>query len=233
MLSTHTFPRKFSMTFDRISDITVDHYQQVAEDIRRDVVSGNATAIKPLIMEMCANVFTQYFTTRTFERSDKKFQQLLKNFDKIFWEVNQGYAADFLPFLLPFHYNRMRKLEQWSHEIRHFIVDNIIGDRYATWTVGNEPNDYIESLIDHVKQKAQPTIEWDTVSDCMRAHLTLKCSLSLPRFRSRTHTGTLRTRGHPRRLRGSRQLRGESAGLRVTKQGGPKEDPDGSRQFTQ
>ncbi|KAG5684151.1 hypothetical protein PVAND_013392 [Polypedilum vanderplanki] len=162
MLSTHAFPRKFSMSFNRFNDITLEHYQMLSDDIRRDIISGKTTAIKPLIVEACGNVFTQYFTTRSFERGNTKFQQLLKNFDKIFWEVNQGYAADFLPFLLPFHSKRMKKLEQWSHEIRHFIVENIIGDRYETWTVSNEPNDYIESLIDHVKQKLQPTIEWDT-----------------------------------------------------------------------
>jgi len=58
----------------------------------------------------------------------------------------------------------MKKMEQWSHDIRQFILNNIIADRYATWNVGNEPNDYIESLIDHVKQKLEPRIEWDTVS---------------------------------------------------------------------
>ncbi len=90
---------------------------------------------------------------------------MVKNFDKIFWEVNQGYAADFLPFLLPFHTNRMKQLEKWSHEIRTFILENIINERYVTWNIGNEPNDYIESLIDHVKQKLQPRIEWETVND--------------------------------------------------------------------
>lgn len=58
----------------------------------------------------------------------------------------------------------MKKMEQWSHEIRQFILNNIITDRYSTWNIGNEPNDYIESLIDHVKQKLEPRMEWDTVS---------------------------------------------------------------------
>lgn len=165
MLSTHTFPRKFAMSFNRLNDITMEHYQQVSDDIRSDIANGRSTAIKPLLVEACANVFTQYFTTRSFDKNDEKFQMLLKNFDKIFWEVNQGYAADFLPFLLPFHHNRMKKMEQWSHEIRHFILNNIITDRYAAWTVGNEPNDYIESLIDHVKQNLQPQMNWDTVRE--------------------------------------------------------------------
>lgn len=161
MLSSHTFPRTFSLSFNRFNDITIEHIHQITDDIRR--MEGKSVSIKPLLSTACANIFTEYFTTRTFDRTDKSFQQILKSFDKIFWEVNQGYAADFLPFLLPFHANRMRQLENWSHEIRNFILKNIISDRYASWTVGSEPNDYIESLIDHVKQKLEPRIEWETV----------------------------------------------------------------------
>lgn len=166
MLSSHTFPRKFSMSFNRLNDIALEHYQQFSYDIHREIANnGHAgIAIKPLVTVACGNIFTEYFTTRSFDKSDEKFQLLLKNFDKIFWEVNQGYAADFLPFLLPFHNKRMKKMEQWSHEIRQYILDNIIEDRFESWTVGSEPNDYIDSLIDHVKQNLQPQISWETVS---------------------------------------------------------------------
>lgn len=164
MLIPHTFPRTFSMSFNRLNDITIEHCQQISDDIKKDLSDGRASSIKPVLLSACANIFTEYFTTRTFETSDKRFQQLIKNFDKIFWEVNQGYAADFLPFLLPFHTKRIKQLEKWSHEIRTFILEDIIGDRFTTWNVGNEPNDYIESLIDHVKRDSLPRFEWETVS---------------------------------------------------------------------
>lgn len=165
MLSSHTFPRSYSMSFNRLNDITIEHCHQLSHDIKREVNDGKAVSIKPLILSTCANIFTEYFTTRTFDKNDQMFQQLIKNFDKIFWEVNQGYAADFLPFLLPLHMKRMKQMEHWSHEIRTFILENIIGDRFSTWSVGNEPNDYIESLIDHVKRDMQPRIDWETVSN--------------------------------------------------------------------
>lgn len=164
MLATHTFPRKFSMSFNRFNDITIDYCQQMSYDLKKEIVDGKFVSIKPLILTTCANIFTEYFTTRAFDKSDVKFQQMIKNFDNIFWEVNQGYAADFLPFLLPFHSKRHKQMEQWSHEIRTFILDNVIGDRLSSWNIGNEPNDYIESLIDHVKQDLSPKIEWKTVS---------------------------------------------------------------------
>jgi cytochrome P450 family 307 subfamily A len=169
MLSSHTFPRKFGTSFDRLNDITMDNYQQLSYKIRAHIDNENemtttGLAVKPIVMSLCANIFTEYFTTRTFSHDDEKFQDLVKNFDKIFWEVNQGYAADFLPFLLPFHTKRMKRMQHWSHEIRHYILNHIISDRFASWTVGSEPNDYVESLIDHVKQNSQPEMDWDTVS---------------------------------------------------------------------
>jgi cytochrome P450 family 307 subfamily A len=142
----------------------MDYLQQLSVDIKHSMECQKSVSVKPLIQEACANVFTQYFTTRSFDKSDSKFQQLIKNFDKIFWEVNQGYAADFLPFLLPFHRRNMNKMEKWSHEIRHFIEQNIISNRFEAWNVGDEPNDYIDSLIDHVKQEMEPKMEWETVS---------------------------------------------------------------------
>lgn len=163
MLTSHTFPRKFSMSFNRFSEISMDFLQQLSVDIKHSMASQESVSIKPLIQEMCANVFTQYFTTRSFDKSDIKFQQLVKNFDKIFWEVNQGYAADFLPFLLPFHHNNMKKMEQWSQEIRQFIEENIISNRFEAWNVGDEPNDYTDALIDFVKQEQQPKMSWETV----------------------------------------------------------------------
>lgn len=163
MLTSHTFPRKFSMSFNRFSEISMDFLQQLSVDIKHSMASQESVSIKPLIQETCANVFTQYFTTRSFDKSDIKFQQLVKNFDKIFWEVNQGYAADFLPFLLPFHHNNMKKMEQWSHEIRKFIEENIISNRFEAWNVGDEPIDYTDALIDFVKQEQQPKMNWETV----------------------------------------------------------------------
>jgi cytochrome P450 family 307 subfamily A len=163
MLTAHTFPRKFSMSFNRFSDVSMEYLQQISVDIKHSMQQCGSVSVKPLVVEACANIFCQYFTTRSFDKSDESFKQLLNNFDKIFWEVNQGYAADFLPFLMPLHHKNMKKMEKWSSEIRKFILEKIISDRFESWNVGNEPNDYIECLIDHVKSDQKPTMEWETV----------------------------------------------------------------------
>lgn len=163
MLVVHTFPKKFTPRFEQINEIIGDQMQVMLNDIKSDNI--DCVKIKPVILEACANIFIKYFCTRSFESSNPKFQRMIKNFDKIFYEVNQGYAADFLPFLLPLHTRNLKRLELWSHEIREFLLETIIEDRFESWTVGNEPIDYVDSLIDHVKSEAtddtQPKLDWD------------------------------------------------------------------------
>ena len=72
MLSSHTFPRTYSMGFNRLNDITIEHIQQISYDIKR-TMDGKSVSIKPIILSACANIFTEYFTTRTFEPKDPKF----------------------------------------------------------------------------------------------------------------------------------------------------------------
>lgn len=161
MLVPHSFPRNFSLRFDQLNDIISNQTQLMNEEIEMNV--EKTIEIKPIILRTCANIFTQYFCSRSFSSADKGFTKMINNFDKIFYEVNQGYAADFLPFLLPiFHKKNLKQMESWSHEIRAFIVDNIIENRKENWTNCDEKIDYVDTLIDHVQQNAVPKIEWDT-----------------------------------------------------------------------
>lgn len=159
MLIPHTFPRNFSQRFDKLNDIVFDQMHTMVGDLK--LRSVGEVEIKPVLLETCANIFTQFFASKNFENSDVKFQKMIKSFDKIFYEVNQGYAADFLPFLLPLHQRNFKRLENWSHGIRDFILENIVEDRFETKTDEYE-EDYVDSLINHVKNDVKPSIEWDT-----------------------------------------------------------------------
>lgn len=173
MLNQHTFPRNFSTRFQHLNEIIKNQMQTFIGDIQanRCSVVGAYTSpdtaaieIKPIIMDACANIFTQYYCSRGFSSNNPKFQQMIKNYDTIFWEVNQGYAADFLPFLLPLHSKNLKRMENCAHDVRKFILENIIQDRMDTWTECNDGGqmDYVESLIDHVQRDAEPKMEWET-----------------------------------------------------------------------
>ncbi|XP_053695184.1 cytochrome P450 307a1-like [Sabethes cyaneus] len=157
MLMPHSFPRSSSRLND-LNNMIVEEINFVVGESHNDRV----VAIKPIILSICANVFSQYFASYRFDLEDPKFQKLVKNFDLIFYEVNQGYAADFLPFLLPFHRKNLKRMDQLTEEIREIMLDSIINDRYDNWVEGDKANDYVDSLIQHVKTNIGPEMEWET-----------------------------------------------------------------------
>lgn len=162
MLTQHAFPRNFSTRYQHLNEIINNQMHSMVNDVRAGAAES-CIEIKPLIMFTCANIFTQYYCSRSFASGDSKFLKMIKNYDNIFWEVNQGYAADFLPFLLPLHARNMRRMENCTHEIRTFILENIIEDRRETWYGSTDgQNDYLESLIAHVQQNLEPKMEWET-----------------------------------------------------------------------
>lgn len=163
MLVQHSFPRNYSIRFNQLNEIIINQMEVMLGDVAATVNTGKCIEIKPLVLQTCANVFTQYFCSRNFNANDAGFSKMISNFDKIFYEVNQGYLADFLPFLLPiFHSRNLKQMEKWSHEIRSFILENIIEDRKESWSGTNEQSDYVDSLVDHVTQNYEPKMEWET-----------------------------------------------------------------------
>lgn len=167
MLTQHSFPRNFSPRFESLNDIIINQMQNLVNEIKSQTLTNGlankgAIEIKPIFMITCANIFTEYYCSRSFCPNDKQFADMIKNYDQIFWEVNQGYACDFLPFLLPFHLKNMRRMEKCTREIREFILANIIEDRLDTWVDGDAPNDYVESIIDHFRTNLEPKMEWNT-----------------------------------------------------------------------
>lgn len=163
MLVQHSFPRNFSARFAQLDTICADQMASMLQTIAAQQLAAGRVAIKPFLLRTCANVFTQYFCSRTFADTDAGFNRMVGNFDKIFYEVNQGYLADFVPALLPvFHARNLRQMQQYAHEIRHFILGSIVEERRAEWRDGDEPADYVDSLVAHVQQNAEPRMEWDT-----------------------------------------------------------------------
>lgn len=162
MLIQHTFPKSFSFRFQNLNSTINEHMNNMINDINQTISNQNTVPIKPFLLETCANIFFQYLCSRNFTKDNCKFQKMIRNFDKIFYEVNQGYAADFLPFLLPLHHKNLKELENWSHEIREFILENVIEQRLEHSYSDNDEMDYVESLITHVKEGLAPTMEWET-----------------------------------------------------------------------
>ncbi|KAL1139825.1 hypothetical protein AAG570_006802 [Ranatra chinensis] len=157
MLRAHTFPRAFTTRFHQLDSLLNEELNELTLQLE---LTDRPTAIKPLLLQACANVFTAYFCTSKFSRDDAGFVNMVKNFDNIFYEVNRGCAADFMPWLMPLHRRQLAQMERWSDEIRQFVVSRIVSERLESWTADREEEDYVDALIGHVKdEKAAMSLE--------------------------------------------------------------------------
>jgi cytochrome P450 family 307 subfamily A len=116
----------------------------------KNIVKSEGTEIylKPLIQRMSANLFTRYMSSTKFQYDDAEFIDIVNCFDEVFWEINQGYALDFLPWLKPFYHSHLKGLDVLSKKIRSFIMNKIINPRYALMKNGSEvPEDFLDTLL--------------------------------------------------------------------------------------
>lgn len=160
MLRTHTFPRAFTKRYNQLNSIIGNELDLLIDHL--SLVAGVKLHVKPLILHTCANIFINYFCSRSFDLEHGPFRAMVENFDKVFYEVNQGYAADFIPFLMPLHQKNMARMANWSHEIRKFMEKNVIADRFVSWNSVIPEEDYIDCLINHIKTDAEPKMNWNT-----------------------------------------------------------------------
>nr|XP_014097251.1 cytochrome P450 307a1-like [Bactrocera oleae] len=125
----HCSPRDTSPYFSKMSNVGCSETKILIEKLKESNNNSKHIPIKSFVQRACANMFFQYMCSVRFEYNDYDFCEVVDFFDEIFWEINQGYAVDFLPWLALFYKNHMSKLIHWSSTIRRFILNRIINKR--------------------------------------------------------------------------------------------------------
>lgn len=144
----HCSPRDNSDFFQRMNDLGCSEVQECINRMLATISGESETKLKPLIMETCANLFLLYMCSSRFDYDDVEFKNIVRDFDEIFWEINQGYAVDFLPWLSPFYQSHMHKLEAWTRQIREFILKQVIETRESKIHQQSESeDDFTDALL--------------------------------------------------------------------------------------
>lgn len=125
------------------------------------VTPGQDFHLKAIINQTCFNMFSQYMCTARFDYDDAAFQDIVRCFDDIFWEINQGYAVDFLPWLAPFYKNHMKRLASWSSRIRNFILSRIIEQHERILNLDEPEKDFTDALLKSLAQ--DPEVDRNTI----------------------------------------------------------------------
>ncbi|KAK4026072.1 hypothetical protein OUZ56_015097 [Daphnia magna] len=144
-------PRADSMQFDTLSRVLTSESGLMVNELSLKTAATGSRGIdlKTTMMTMCANVFTHYMCSSRFGYDDKEFGKVVRLFDQIFWDINQGYAVDFLPWLMPVYRRHMQQLKSWGTDIRQFIVKTIIDEHRSTMDVNN-PRDFTDVLLNQL-----------------------------------------------------------------------------------
>lgn len=99
--------------------------------------------------------------TVRFDYDDGAFQDIVRCFDDIFWEINQGYAVDFLPWLSPFYKKHMGRLASWSSSIRRFILSRIVEQHERILNLDEPEKDFTDALLRSLAQ--DPEVDRNTI----------------------------------------------------------------------
>jgi len=105
-------------------------------------------------------MFTQYMCTTRFEYDNAASCKVIRTFDNIFWEINQGYAVDFIPWLYPVYKGHMNRISRWSHVVRQFILLNIVERHRQTMDYSAEPRDFTDALLMYLEEQ---TLSWEHI----------------------------------------------------------------------
>lgn len=157
----HCSPRDTSSYYAKMSDVGCSEMIEFMNKISDSVKPGQDFHLKSLISQTCFNMFSQYMCTSRYDYDDPKFQSIVRSYDEIFWEINQGYAVDFLPMLEPFYRNHMKRLSSWSTDIRSFILSRIIDQRERKMNLDEPEQDFTGALLKSLAN--DPEVDRNTI----------------------------------------------------------------------
>lgn len=131
-----------------MNDVGCQETDECIKRMKATIKPGEEFHLKPMIMETCANLFLLYMCSTRFDYQDTNFKTMVRCFDEIFWEINQGYAVDFLPWLSPFYASHMKNVESWAKSIREFILKHVIDPRVEKLHQRSEADDdFTDALL--------------------------------------------------------------------------------------
>lgn len=120
---------------------------------RIKLARGKPVAFKPLLLHTCANIFLLHFAGKRYDYSDSSFDKMTYYFDQIFYEVNQGRACDFMPWMKSLFYGRLfNEIRKWPEHI-HDIVKPMVDERFEQWNPDKDSHDYIDALIETIRRE--------------------------------------------------------------------------------
>lgn len=144
-------PRGGSSEQEVLSEVATEEMSRffgILKDEKNSSILKGEAPLKPTLLIAIGNMFTQYMCSTNFGYENDQFNQVVRIFDEIFWDINQGYAVDFLPWMKPFSRDILNRLSNYSITVRSFILKEIIDHRQSTLDMENfYRRDFTDALL--------------------------------------------------------------------------------------
>lgn len=155
ILQRFTFPHSNSDLGNYLDLLCKDECTHLIASIQHSLKGRDQAVIdlKPLIMKSCANIFNQYFCSTTrCDYEDEDFKKYCKSFDQVFWEVNNGRAVDFMPWLMPFFQlsEANATMKSASQNVRSYVKDNIIAPKRRKPRRDSQRGDFLDDIMVYI-----------------------------------------------------------------------------------
>lgn len=154
-------PRFASVHYDNLDHVGCAEVVEFLAELSRVTKETREYKVKPLIQAACFNMFSQYMCSTRFAYDNTACAKVVRTFDDIFWELNQGYAVDFMPWLSPVYKNHMRLICTWSQTVRQFILSHIVDRQRLALDTSEEPRDFTDALLMHLQE--DPNLSWEHI----------------------------------------------------------------------
>ena len=130
-----------------------------------DQLKGGEVVIdmKDLLVKTSSNIFNAYFCSSARRSyTDQSHNNYCTAFDKVFWEINNGRAVDFLPWLMPAMVKPVGEVRQWTNTVKSFVVDELIEERAQNRSEDkNKDRNMMDCFLDQVEEdKTNPEVKY-------------------------------------------------------------------------
>lgn len=154
-------PRFASVHYDNLDQVGCAEIVEFLAELSRVTKETQEYKVKPLIQAACFNMFTQYMCSTRFAYDNAASAKVIRTFDDIFWEINQGYAIDFMPWLLPAYKGHMNVISTWAQRVRQFILSHIVDRHRRAVDPSAQPRDFTDALLIHLRE--DPNLSWEHI----------------------------------------------------------------------
>lgn len=134
------------------------------------------------LLFLTSDIFILFLCSEKHPHAEKAYREFVYGCDFVFWDINQSYLIDFLPFLtslgLGFFY--LKKLKQVTDFLRNYIDDEIFAPRLDKLRSDCNNSD---SIDDNLNKIGGPSGGEDYLDSLIREHLSNVTSMSLADYK--------------------------------------------------